>query len=132
MSILAIILIVLVVIVLIAVVLGFLGTRARDRAQAHSWRRNVAEADAALEEARAADRGWDRDRMTAVVRDAIASRRPDWAYSEVLLTLVDDKPGTDEDRAHFVAIDSGGAEAHVVLTRHGDQWSAEDFDWRGE
>src|SRR5688572_6827947 len=110
MSTLAIVLIVIAVIVLIAVVLGLLGARARDRRQADSWRLHVAEADAALEEARAADKGWDRDAMAAAARGAIEARRPGWSYDELLLTLVDDKPGTEEDRAHFVAVDHGGQE----------------------
>jgi hypothetical protein len=129
MSTLAIILVVFGVVVLIALALGFLGARARDRRQADTWRLHVAEADAALEQARASDRGWDRDAMVNVARGALAESRPDWPYGQLHLVLVDDKPGTDEDRARFVAVGEGGDEARVLLTRQGDRWVAEPVDW---
>jgi hypothetical protein len=44
------------------------------------------------------------------------------------LVLVDDRPGKDEDRAHYVAVDEGGEEARVVLARQGDHWAAERVD----
>ena len=126
MSTLAIILVVIAVVVVVLLILGLLGARARDRQQAETWQQRVAEADAALEQARAADKGWDREAMTQAARSALAEARPDWSYDELLLVLVDDRAGTDEDRAHFVAIDDGGLEARVILTRRGDRWVAED------
>jgi hypothetical protein len=132
MSTLAIVLIVFAAVVLIALLLGFLGARARDRRQADTWRLHVAEADAALEQARASDRGWDRDAMVTVARGAIAGSRPDWPFDELHLVLVDDKPGTDEDRARFVAMGQGGDQARVLLTRQGDRWVAEPVDWAAE
>jgi hypothetical protein len=42
--------------------------------------------------------------------------------------LVDDRPGIDEDRAHFVAVGEGGDEARVVVSREGDRWIAESVD----
>src|SRR3954452_14121752 len=110
MSTLAIVLIVLAVIVLIALVLGFLGTRARDRHQAPTWEASVRSADAALAQAAATDRGWHRDRMEQAARAAIAELRPNWRARELFLVLVDDRPGIDEDRAHFVAVADGGEE----------------------
>ena len=132
MSALAIVLIVLGVILVIALIFGFIGIRARDRRQEHTWQQSVAEADAALEEARAADRGWDRDAMTAVAARAIGEQRPGWSYDELLLVLVDDRPGVEEDRAQFVAVDDGREQARVVLRRAEDQWVAEDFEWLGD
>jgi Flp pilus assembly protein TadB len=128
MSILAIVLIVIGVIVLIALALGFLGTRARDQRQAGHWEENVRAADAALAEAAATDRGWQRETMEEAARAALAERRPDWSPRDLLLVLVDDKPGIDEDRAHFVAVAEGGDEARVVLARQGDLWVAESVD----
>ena len=128
MSTLAIVLIVLGVIVLIAVVLGLLGARARDRYQASTWMRSVAEADAALEEARAEDKGWDREAMSIAARAALAESRPGWTFDELLLVLVDDRPGVEEDRAHFVAIHGNDEETRVVLARQGDRWVAESID----
>src|SRR5919198_1519129 len=128
MSTLAIVLIVLVVIVLIAVGLGFLGTRARDRRLSGSWEESVRAADAALAQAAASDRGWARDVMEQAVRDALAEGRPGWGYGTLALILVDDRPGVEEDRAHFVAVGDGGDEARVVISRHGDRWVAESID----
>lgn len=124
MSTLAIILIVIGAIVLILILLGFLGARARDRRQAGTWAEHVAAADSQLEEARAADKGWNRSVMEAAVRAALDDARPGWSFGELHLVLVDDRPGTEEDRAHFVAVGDGD-EARVVLARQGDHWSAE-------
>src|SRR5215210_5527794 len=125
MSTLAIVLIVLGLIVLVALVLGFLGVRARDRRQAGHWEQHVRAADAALAEAAATDRGWQRESMEQAARAALSESRPDWSPRDLLLVLVDDKPGIDEDRAHFVAVSEGGDEARVVLARQGDLWVAE-------
>ena len=128
MSTLAIVLIVVGVVIALLLVLGFLGARARDRRQAVTWAQHVAEADAALEQARAADRGWDKTVMEAAVQRALGESRPGWPYGALHLVLVDDRPGTEEDRAHFVAMGDGGDEARVILTREGDHWSAERVD----
>jgi hypothetical protein len=123
-STLAIILIVLGVVILIAFILGLLGARARDRRQAPSYEEHVAAADQALEEARAADRGWHREAMEQVARGALEQSRPGWEYRDLHLILVDDRPGVGEDRAHFVAVAPDG-EARVILSREADGWVAE-------
>ena len=126
-STLAIILIVLGVLVLLFFIAGVLGARARDRRQAGSYAEHVAAADSALEQARASDRGWHRDAMEGVARTAISESRGDWNFSDLHLVLVDDRPGTDQDRAHFVAVSSDG-ECRVVLAREGDRWVAESVE----
>ena len=128
MSALAIVLIAIGAVVLVFLVLGILGARARDRHQASTWMRSVAEADAALEQARAEDRGWDREAMSIAARAALAESRPGWTFDELLLVLVDDRPGVEEDRAHFVAIHGNDEETRVVLARQGDRWVAESID----
>ena len=128
MSTLAVILIVLAVIVLIAVILGLLGARERDRRRADHWEQHVRAADAALANAAASDRGWQRERMEDAARAALAEGRPGWDYGPLHLVLVDDRPGIEEDRAHFVAVGEGGDEARVVLSRQGDVWVAEKVD----
>ena len=128
MSTLAIVLIVAGVVLAVFIVLGFLGARARDRRGAGVWAQHVAQADAQLEQARASDRGWDKSVMEEAARSALSSSRPGWAVDDLHLVLVDDRPGTDEDRAHYVALGDGGDEARVVLTRQGDRWSAESVD----
>lgn len=85
--------------------------------------RHIAEADRALERARAADRGWDRDRLERAARDALAAERPG-RYGELQLVLVDDRPGVSEDRAHLVAA-SDEDDVRVVLRRRGDEWELE-------
>lgn len=128
MSTLAIVLIVIGVVVLLLLVFGFLGARARDRRQAGSWEAHVRAADSALAQAAASDRGWQRDAMEDVARAALSESRPDWTYGDLHLVLVDDKPGVEEDRAHFVAVAEGGDEARVVLSRQGDRWVADSID----
>ncbi len=127
-STLAIILIVLAVLIAIALVLGVLGIRARNRRQAGSYAEHVAQADSALEQARASDRGWHREVMEGAARGALERERPGWAYSGLHLVLVDDKPGVEEDRAHFVAVGEGGEEARVILGRQDGDWVAESVD----
>jgi type II secretory pathway pseudopilin PulG len=123
-STLGIILIVLAVLVVLFFIGGVLGARRRDRQQAGTYDEHVAAADAALQQARASDRGWHREAMEAVARDAIADSRRDWDYSNLHLVLVDDRPGTEEDRAQFVAVGPDG-ECRVILAREGDRWVAE-------
>lgn len=127
-STLAIVLIVVFVVVDIALLLGFLGVRARSRRQAGSYAEHVAAADAALEQARASDRGWHREVMEQAARKALESQRAGWTYTNLHLVLVDDRPGQDEDRAHFVAVDESGEEARVILARTGDHWAAESVE----
>ncbi len=126
-STLAIILIVLGVLVVLFFILGLLGARARDRRQAGSYAEHVAAADSALEQARAGDRGWHREAMESAARSALTEARGDWDYSDLHLVLVDDRPGVDEDRAHFVAVGSEG-ECQVTLAREGDRWVAESVE----
>jgi hypothetical protein len=128
MSALAIVLIVLGVLVLIGLVLGILGIRARDRRQAATFEGEVRAADAALAQAAALDRGWRRDTMEEAARAALSESRPEWEYGPLQLVLVDDRPGIEEDRAHFVAVGDAGDEARVVLCRQGDRWVAESID----
>ena len=127
-STLAIVLIAGGVVIALLLVLGFLGMRARDRRRAGSWEEAVRSADGALAQAAASDRGWQREAMEAAAREALNQARPGWSYDSLNLVLVDDRPGIEEDRAHFVAIDDGGEEARVVLSRAGDRWSPERVD----
>jgi hypothetical protein len=81
-------------------------------------------ADRALEAARAADRGWDRVLLDEAARAAIELERPGFRYDALHLVLVEDRPGTEEDRAQLAAVGEEG-ELRVVLSRHGDGWVAE-------
>jgi hypothetical protein len=120
----AIVLIIVGAIVLLFFIGGLIVLSRRSQRQAGTYAEHVAAADAALEQARAADKGWERERMEAVARDAVAQSKPGWTYTDLHLVLVDDRPGVEEDRAHFVAIGSDG-ECRVVLARQGEGWVAE-------
>ena len=124
MSTLVVILIVVAVLAVLLFVGGLIAVRRRDRAQAGTYAEHVMAADAALEQARALDRGWHRDTMEQVAHAARRQQRPDHSYQDLHLVLVDDQPGVDEDKAHFVAVGPGG-EVRLVLTRDGDRWVAE-------
>jgi hypothetical protein len=124
-STLGIILIVLGVLVILFSIGGVLAIRARARRQAGTWAEHVAAADAALEQARAADKGWHRETMEESARAAIAESRPGWRYDDLHLVYVDDRPGVSEDRAHFMAVGPDG-ESRVILARQDDdRWVAE-------
>jgi hypothetical protein len=124
MSLLAIIVIVLAALVVLFFVGGLAG--ARRRAEAHEQRlhERIAAADRALEAARAADRGWDPVEMEDAARLALEQAAPGFRYDALHLVLVDDRPGTDEDRAEFVASGAGGV-MRVAVFRRGDRWLAE-------
>jgi hypothetical protein len=123
-STLGIILIVIGVLVILFVIGGALGVVKRSRAQDATFGAHVEAADSALEQARALDKGWDRDTMEAAAKAAVAESRPGWSYDELHLVLVDDRPGVSEDRAHFMAVGPDGG-ARVILAREGDRWVAE-------
>jgi hypothetical protein len=103
---------------------GLLAVSVRSRREAGSYARHVSAADQALEQARAGDRGWDRELMEGVARSALSESRPDFSYGDLHLVLVEDRPGMDEDRAHFVATGADG-EARVVLGRQNGAWVAQ-------
>jgi hypothetical protein len=121
-SALAVVLVVLGVVVLLFFVGGVLGARKRDRQVAPDYERHLAEADQALEAARAADRGWDREGMERVANEALAQAHPGVTFERLDLVLVDDRPGVSEDRAHFEAT-GDGRRVRVVLTRGEAGWA---------
>lgn len=123
MSVLAIALIVLAVLILVFLVGGFVV--ARRRANRPGREGHIRDADQALEQARAADRGWDRELLHEVARRALAAERPGFEDAALELVLVDDRPGMEEDRAHLVAsrVDE---QVRVVLSRDASgAWAAE-------
>jgi hypothetical protein len=123
-STLAIVLIVGGLVLLLFFLLGLAGVRARTRQQEPTFADHVRAADEAFEQARAHDKGWHRDTMLAAAKAAIGESRPGWTYDDLQLVLVDDRPGVEEDRAHFIAA-GGDGQARVILARQGDQWIAE-------
>lgn len=124
MSVLAIIVIVVAFLVILLFVGGLVAAGRRAREDAPEYARHLAEADHALEQARATDKGWDRAVMEQVVRDALASAHPGTGFDRLDLVLVDDRPGVTEDRAHFEA-SNADRQVSVILSRGDSGWIAE-------
>jgi hypothetical protein len=123
MSALAVVLIVVAVLLVVMFALGYAASRRRVERQ--DFAGDVAAADRALEEARAADRGWNRQLLDEAARRALGAERPAFDWESLELVLVDDRPGVHEDRAHLMAV---GPEdrVRVVLARDPDgRWVAE-------
>jgi hypothetical protein len=124
MSLLAIVAIVVLALAVLFFIGGLIAARRHADATEADLRARVAAADRALEAARAADRGWDPVLLEEAARVALERERPDFHYDRLQLVLVDDRPGTDEDRAELAAV----AEDRVVrvgVTRRGGTWVAD-------
>jgi hypothetical protein len=118
---LTVVLVALVVLALVLLGAGLLWNRrflARTRGD---LLQRVAAADNALALAVAGDRGWDRARMEAAATAAFAAAQPGLTPVDLHLVLVDDRPGTDQDRAVFEAT-FAGAPREVTIVRRGDEW----------
>jgi hypothetical protein len=115
--------IVVAVIVVLAVLLfagGLYASGRRRNALADSLLARIEAADAALADARAQDRGWERATIEAAARAAIAPRE----VQELQLVQVVDKPGTDADQAVFRVVGADGTESTVTLGRRDGAWVA--------
>jgi hypothetical protein len=124
-SALAIVLLVLGALVLLLLIGGYVARKRHDRAYAGTYARHLAEADRALEKARAADRGWNPELLEQAAREALERDRPDLRPDRLEIVLVDDRPGVAEDRAHLMAV-AGEERVRVVLARQeGGQWVAQ-------
>src|SRR3954469_970850 len=104
MSALAIVLIVIAALAVVFLVGGFIV--ARRRANRPGREAHIRAADHALEQARAADRGWDRELIEAAAAQALRTARPGFSPASLDLVLVDDRPGVEEDRVHLIAADA--------------------------
>src|SRR4051794_17893128 len=127
MSVVAIVIIVVLALLFLLFVGGYLGARRRTEANAGSRAQSLAQVDRELEEARAADKGWERVLLEEAARKVLAEERPDWRYDRLDLVLVDDRPGIAEDTAHFLAAGQQG-EARIILTRQDSGWLAQLVD----
>ena len=123
MSTLAIILIAVGAVVLLLLIAGY--AVVRRRFQHDDVAAKISDADRALEQARAADRGWDRSLLEQACQAALRSQRPDLEYDAIQLVLVDDRPGVSDDRAHLVATGPAGSARVVLGRREGGDWTVE-------
>ena len=120
MSTFAIIIIVVVALLVLLIVGGTVANARRSRDEAVDMRAALLEADHALAQARADDRGWERSALEAAAREAFAARSP-VDVRELQLLKVVDRPGTEDDQALFRVITDVGSE-ELLLARHGDAW----------
>jgi hypothetical protein len=115
--------IVIVGIVVLAVILfagGLYVTGRRQTALSAELLARIEAADAALADARAQDKGWERATIEAAARAAVAPQD----VRELQLVQVVDKPGTDADQAVFRVVGADGAEHTVTLGRRDGAWVA--------
>ena len=112
------------IVVAAILVLMFLGglVVARRRLQDPDYYRHLEQAEQMLEQARASDRGWDRDLLHAAARAALESERPGKSWPSLELVLVEDRPGVEEDRAHMMASGPDGRARVVLMRRPDGEW----------
>src|SRR4051794_11547355 len=124
MSLIAIVIVVIAALAIIFFIGGLIVLRRRARDHAAELDAKIRAADAALEAARAADRGWDPILLEEAARVALQRERPEFHYDRLHLVLVDDQPGTQEDRAEMAAVGEEGV-VRVKVAREGDSWVAQ-------
>jgi hypothetical protein len=124
MSTLAIVVIAVVVVVVLLLLGGLAGARRREQRDAPVFEARLAEADRALQRALAADRGWDPALLRRAADEALARSHPGVSFDPVHLVWVEDRPGVEEDRAHYDA-HAGAQRVRVVLTRDHAGWHGE-------
>jgi type II secretory pathway pseudopilin PulG len=118
--------VVLVVLAVLALLFlgGVIGSGRRRQALAGRLEAELQAADAALAQARAGDRGWDRALIDAAAREALAAERPGAEVRELQLVQVVDRPGTDADEAVIRALLADGSQATVRLGRRDGAWTS--------
>ena len=115
--------VVLVVVALIVVLAagGAIAQRRRMTRNTCTFREQLEHVNADLAQARAQDRGWDREAMESAAREAYARERPGTGEPELTLVRVIDRPGTEEDKALFRA----GRGELLTLGRREGAWVLE-------
>ena len=120
---LLIVIIVVAVLIVVCLVGGIVAVRRRERADGGRLLADVAATNEQLAQARAQDRGWDRDTIDAAARAAHLQAHPGAEIRAVHLVQIVDRPGTDDDEAVLHLVDASG-EHTVRLGRRGDEWTA--------
>ena len=118
------ILIILAALIVVLFVGGLIASGRRRQMLAKQLHAQVEAADAALAQARAGDRGWDRAKIDAAARGVLADRRPGTDVRDLHLIQVVDRPGTDADEAVLRAVLNDGGEETVTLGRRDGAWVA--------
>jgi Tfp pilus assembly protein PilX len=114
----------LIVLLILLFIGGLIATGRRRQALRGRLAARIEEADAALAQARASDRGWEREVIEAAARAAFAARHGGKAPDDLQLVQVVDKPGTDADQAVFRAVVDLGRDDTITLGRRDGAWVA--------
>ena len=101
---------------------GYVAMTRRTRAREGVLQSELEQAEHALAQAHALDKGWDRATLEAAARAVVAERFGDGATGELQLVQVIDLPGVDADQAVFRYESADGAEHRVTLGRRGGVW----------
>ncbi len=121
-STLGLILLVLLVVVIVLAGGGYVAmTRITGEREAE-LQRELAQAEDALAQAHALDKGWERATLEAAARAAVAERLGDGVSGTLQLVQVLDRPGVDADQAVFRFQGSDGKEHRITLGRSGGEW----------
>ncbi|MGH2901743.1 MAG: hypothetical protein ACRDMZ_23920 [Solirubrobacteraceae bacterium] len=121
-SVLGIVLIVVLVVIVVLASGGYVAATRRARAAEAGLRHDLEEAEKMFAQARALDKGWDRDTLADAARAAAEQRFGDTTVGVPLLVQVIDRPGTDADQAIFRIQTADGAEHRMTLGRSGGVW----------
>jgi type II secretory pathway pseudopilin PulG len=118
--------IVLLVVLVLVVVLaggGYMAMTRRIRAREAALQRELAQAEDALAQAHALDKGWDRATLEAAARAAAAERfGSQGVVGTPQLVQVLDRPGVEADQAVFRVESPDGREHRITLGRSGGEW----------
>jgi hypothetical protein len=121
-SALGIVLLVILAVIVILVAGGYVAATRRAMMGEVALRRELEEAEQALAQAHALDKGWDRDTLADAARAAAEERFGDATVGVPLLVQVLDRPGTDADQAIFHVRTADGEEHRMTLGRRGGEW----------
>ena len=121
-STLGIVLLVLGGLIVLLAIGGYVAMTRRTQAREGALQRELDQAERALAQAHALDKGWDRAALEAAARAVVAERFGDAAAGELQLVQVIDRPGVDADQAVFRYASPDGQEHRITLGRSGDLW----------
>jgi hypothetical protein len=115
------VLLVLVGLLVLLAIGGYIAAAQRTRARDRELLRQLEEADSALAQAHATDKGWERSTLEAAARSAFAERFGNTDFDELQLVQVLDRPGTDADQAVF-RVQTADGEHRITLGRTNGVW----------
>jgi type II secretory pathway pseudopilin PulG len=119
----AVVLLVVLVLVVALAAGGYVAMTRRIRARDAALQRELAQAEDALAQAHALDKGWDRATLEAAARAAAAERfGSQGVVGTPQLVQVLDRPGVEADQAIFRVESPDGREHRITLGRSGGEW----------